>query len=289
MDVPPLPGVRMTTLDIPRYLHRLQLDAPPPLNLAGLTLLQQRHNALLPFETLSCLLRDAVPIDLDSVQRKLLDERRGGYCFELNGGLLALLQALGFDAQPLSARVLLAAQDGELTARTHLLLRVHVEGEDWLVDAGFGSLTPTVPLRLHDTAPQATPHERYLLQRLGDDGDFVLSAESSDGCRAMYRFDLQAPAPIDNVVGNWYVCTHPDSSFPGQLRASLTGPDWRRTIGSGNYTEYRPGQAPDKRPLHDVGDVREVLQQRFGVQLPDDPRLDPAINDWLQRSRAAIL
>jgi arylamine N-acetyltransferase len=125
----------------PRYLQRLQLDAPPPLTLAGLTLLQQRHNALLPFETLSCLLRDAVPIDLDSVQRKLLDDRRGGYCFELNGGLLALLQALGFDAQPLSARVLLAAQDGELTARTHLLLRVQVDGDDWLVDAGFGSLT----------------------------------------------------------------------------------------------------------------------------------------------------
>ncbi len=94
----------------PRYLQRLQLDAPPPRTLAGLTLLQQRHNALLPFETLSCLLRDAVPIDLDSVQRKLLDERRGGYCFELNGGLLALLQALGFDAQPLSARVLLAPE-----------------------------------------------------------------------------------------------------------------------------------------------------------------------------------
>ena len=170
----------MTTLDVPRYLQRLQLDAPPPLTLAGLTLLQQRHNALLPFETLSCLLRDAVPIDLDSVQRKLLDDRRGGYCFELNGGLLALLQALGFDAQPLSARVLLAAQDGELTARTHLLLRVQVDGDDWLVDAGFGSLTPTVPLRLHDPQPQATPHERYLLQRLPDEGDFVLSAESND-------------------------------------------------------------------------------------------------------------
>jgi arylamine N-acetyltransferase len=119
---------------------------------------------------------------------------------------------------------------------------VQVDGDDWLVDAGFGSLTPTVPLRLHDPQPQATPHERYLLRRLPGDGDFVLSAESGDGWRAMYRFDLQAPAPIDNVVGNWYVCTHPDSSFPGQLRASLTGPDWRRTIGSGNYTEYRPAR-----------------------------------------------
>ena len=101
----------------PRYLQRLELDAPPPLTLAGLTLLQQRHNALLPFETLSCLLRDAVPIDLDSVQRKLLDDRRGGYCFELNGGLLALLQALGFDAQPLSART--AGRPGRRTDRAH--------------------------------------------------------------------------------------------------------------------------------------------------------------------------
>ena len=59
------------SVDVPRYLQRLQLDAPPPLTLAGLTLLQQRHNALLPFETLTSLLRDAVAIDLDSVQHKL--------------------------------------------------------------------------------------------------------------------------------------------------------------------------------------------------------------------------
>jgi len=272
----------MTPLDIDRYLQRLQLDAPPPATVAGLTLLQQRHNALLPFETLTCLLRDAVPIDLDSVQRKLLHAQRGGYCFELNGALLALLQALGFDAHPLSARVLLSAGEGELTPRTHLLIRVRLEGEDWLVDAGFGSLTPTVPLRLHTTAAQDTPHERYRLQPL-DDGDFLLAASSGDDWRSLYRFDLVSPAPADNEVGNWYVCTHPSSSFPGELRASLAGPDWRRTLGSGHCTEYRAGQAPDKRALRDVADVRQVLQDRFGVRLPDDARLDPAIAGWLQR------
>ena len=196
----------------PRYLQRLRLDAPPPLTLAGLTLLQQRHNAVLPFETLSCLLRDAVPIDLDSVQRKLLDERRGGYCFELNGGLLALLQALGFDAQPLSARVLLAAQDGDLTARTHLLLRVQVDGDDWLVDAGFGSLTPTVPLRLHDPQPQATPHERYLLQRLPGEG---ISCCTPNPVTAGGRCTVSTCTCPHRSTTWWATgtCTHPDSSF----------------------------------------------------------------------------
>ena len=148
---------------------------------------------------------------------------------------------------------------------------------------------PTGPLLPDSEAEQATPHEPYRLTLVDD--TYTLRALVADSWRAMYLFDLQKVADIDYVVGNWYVCTHPDSSFPGQLRASLTGPDWRRTIGSGSgsYTEYRPGQAPDKRPLHDVGDVRAVLQQRFGMQLPDDPRLDPAINDWLQRSRAATL
>lgn len=275
----------MTTLDIPRYLQRLQLQAAPPATLAGLTLLQQRHNAHVPFETLTCLLRDAVPIDLDSVQRKLLDAQRGGYCFELNGAFLVLLQALGFDAHALSARVLLSAAEGELTPRTHLLIRVRLDGEDWLVDTGFGSLTPTVPLRLQETAAQDTPHERYRLQRL-DDGDYLLAASSGDDWRSLYRFDLTSPAAADNEVGNWYVCTHPHSSFPGELRASLTWPEGRRTMGSGNYTEYRPGQAPQKRALRDVADVRQVLQEGFGVRLPDDARLDPAIAGWLQRWHA---
>ncbi|WMJ70691.1 arylamine N-acetyltransferase [Stenotrophomonas sp. 24(2023)] len=275
----------MTTLDVPRYLHRLQLQTAPAVSLSGLTLLQQRHNALLPFETVTSLLRDAVPIDLDSVQRKLLVQGRGGYCFELNGALLALLQALGFDARPLAARVLLSVADGALSARTHLLLRVHLEGDDWLVDAGFGSLTPTVPLRLHDRAVQATPHEAYRIDRDGE--DFTLLAEGEQGWRRLYRFDLQAPEAADNVVANWYVCTHPDSSFPGQLRASLTGPDWRRTIGSGHYTQYHPGQPADRRALRDAADVRQVLREAFGMALPDDPRLDPAISDWLQRSAQA--
>ncbi|MBK0026604.1 arylamine N-acetyltransferase [Stenotrophomonas sp. S48] len=276
----------MTTLDVPRYLQRLQLSAAPSATLAGLAELQQRHNAHVPFETLTCLLRDAVPIDLDSVQRKLLHAQRGGYCFELNGAFLALLQALGFDAHPLSARVLLSAGDGELTPRTHLLIRVRLDDEDWLVDTGFGSLTPTVPLRLRETAVQDTPHEHYRLQRL-DNGDFLLAASSGDDWRSQYRFDLASPAAADNEVGNWYVCTHPHSSFPGELRASLTGPDWRRTIGSGNYTEYRHGQTPQKRALRDVADARQVLQDRFGVRLPDDARLDPAIAGWLQRWQSA--
>lgn len=275
----------MSPLDVSRYLQQLQLAAPPPVSLAGLTVLQQQHNALLPFETLTCLLRDPVPIDLDSVQHKLLAQQRGGYCFELNGALLALLQALGFDAHPLSARVLLSAEPGTLTARTHLLVRVRLDGEDWLVDAGFGSLTPTVPLRLQERGVQPTPHERF---RIDHDGlQFLLLAESGEAWRRLYGFDLQPPEPADNVVANWYVCTHPDSSFPGQLRASLTGPDWRRTIGSGNYSEYRSGQPPQKRALRDASDVREVLQTQFGVRVPEDARLDPAITRWLQQWQAA--
>ena len=242
---------------------------------------------MLPFETLSCLLRDAVPIDLDSVQRKLLDERRGGYCFELNGGLLALLQALGFDAQPLSARA--AGCPGRRPDRTDPPpLRVQVDGDDWLVDAGFGSLTPTVPLRLHDPQPQATPHERYLLQRLPGEG-----------------ISCCTPNPVTaggRCTVSTCTCPHRSTTWwaTGTCAPIPTPASWptaRVADRAGLATHHRqrqlhrvpPGQAPDKRPLHDVADVRDVLQQRFGMQLPEDPRLDPAINDWLQRSRAATL
>lgn len=263
------------------YLQRLGTALPLPPTLATLALLQRQHNATIPFETLTTLLRDAVAIDLPSVQHKVLAQGRGGYCYELNGLFLALLQQLGFDAHALAARVVMGAQPGDPpSARTHMLVRVVIEGVDYLADVGFGGSTPTAPLRLDHRFAQATPHGHYRLDL--HNGQYLLQADVAGEWRPLYQFDLQPQATADHVVGNWYVCTHPDSTFPGQLRVALATPEGRRTLGTGHYTEHRNGQPSERRALADVDEVLQVLRDRFGITAPPDPRLREAIAAWLR-------
>ena len=96
-----------TLADVAPYLRRLGHDQPPAHTLSTLRALQARHTAAFPFETLSTLLRLPVPLDLPSIERKLLHDDRGGYCYELNRLFLALLHTLGFDARAIAARVLM--------------------------------------------------------------------------------------------------------------------------------------------------------------------------------------
>lgn len=102
------------------YLKRLGYDTPPSPTLDTLRELQSRHTATFPFETLSTMLWVPVPIDLPSVERKVLHEGRGGYCYELNNMFLALLQQLGFEARGISGRVVMGGPEDALTARSPL-------------------------------------------------------------------------------------------------------------------------------------------------------------------------
>ncbi|KRA75925.1 N-hydroxyarylamine O-acetyltransferase [Lysobacter sp. Root667] len=264
-------------LDI--YLKRLGYAAAPAPTLDTLRELQQRHTAAFAFETLSTLLRMPVPVDLPSLERKLLHDGRGGYCYELNRLFQALLQDLGYDARSLTGRVVMGGPEDALPARTHRMLLVTVDEVRYLVDVGFGGLVPTAPLDLDSDEVQATAHEDYHLTR--HNGDYLLRAEVGGQWRGLYVFDLAPAAEIDHVVGNWYVCTHPDSPFLGQLFAARTGPGIRKTLNAGSYALHRNGAPSERRELPDADAVIAVLREELGVRVPDDPALRAAIEQRL--------
>lgn len=271
--------------DAALYLQRLGHDTAPPPTLDTLRQLQLRHTQVFAFETLATLLHVPVPIDLPALERKLLHEGRGGYCYELNRLYLALLQRLGFAVRPLTGRVVMGGPEDALTARTHLLLLVELDGEAWITDVGFGGMVPTGPLRLATEEAQQTPHEDYRLQRLVD-GDYLLRAQVAGAWRAMYRFDLQQPAAIDLEVGNWYVSTHADSPFLGQLVVARTGPGVRHTLHNGSHAVHRLGQASQRQQLRTVDAVLDVLQADFGIRVPEHAALRPTLARLLAQAPA---
>jgi len=253
------------------YLRRLGFDAPPAPTLETLRQLQLRHTGVFPFENLTTLSGEPVLIDLPSIEQKVLHNGRGGYCYELNNLFLALLQELGFDARAISGRVVMGQPEGAWTARTHRLSLVIIDDVRYITDVGFGGMVPTAPLLLDSRAEQLTPHEPYRID-LHVDG-FTLRANVAGEWRAMYIFDLQRQEDIDFAVGNWYVSTHPESSFVKQLMVARTGEGWRRTLNNGNFAIHRIGQDSERREVTDVQELIGLLGSEFGIRVPEQAQL----------------
>lgn len=253
------------------YLQRLGFDAPPAPTLETLRQLQLRHTGVFPFENLTTLSGEPVLIDLPSIEQKVLHDGRGGYCYELNNLFLALLQSLGFDVRAISGRVVMGQPEGAWTARTHRLSLVIINDVRYITDVGFGGMVPTVPLLLDTRAEQATPHESYRID-LHVDG-FTLRANVAGEWRAMYIFDLQRQEDIDFAVGNWYVSTHPESSFVKQLMVARTGEGWRRTLNNGSFAIHRIGHDSERREVTDVQELIGLLGGEFGIRVPEQAQL----------------
>ncbi|KAA0975601.1 arylamine N-acetyltransferase [Pseudomonas sp. ANT_H12B] len=248
------------------YLQRLGFDAPPAPTLETLRTLQLRHTGAFPFENITTLLGEPVLIDLPSIEQKVLHDGRGGYCYELNHLFLALLQDLGFDARGMSGRVVMGHPEGAWTARTHRLSLVTLDGVRYITDVGFGGMVPTAPLLLDNQAEQLTPHEPYRIEQ-HEDG-YTLRAKVAGEWKAMYIFDLQRQEDIDYAVGNWYVSTHPESSFTKQLMVARTGDGWRRTLNNSSFAIHRIGSESERRQVAGVDELIEVLESEFGIRVP---------------------
>jgi N-hydroxyarylamine O-acetyltransferase len=256
---------RLTNLAL--YLQRLGFDAPPAPTLENLRRLQLRHTGVFPFENLTTLSGEPVLIDLPSIEQKVLHEGRGGYCYELNNLFLALLQELGFQSRAISGRVVMGQPEGAWTARTHRLSLVTLEDERYITDVGFGGMVPTAPLLLDCRTEQLTPHEPYRIEQHVD--GYTLRAQVRGEWQAMYIFDLQRQEDIDFTVGNWYVSTHPESSFAQRLMVARTGEGWRRTLSNGSYAIHRIGQDSERRQVADVAELIALLDSEFGIRVPD--------------------
>jgi len=253
------------------YLQRLGFDAPPPPTLETLRQLQFRHTGAFPFENLATLSGEPVWIDLPSIERKVLYDGRGGYCYELNNLYLALLQTLGFDARGISGRVVIGQPEGAWPARTHRLSLVTLDDERYISDVGFGGMVPTAPLLLDSRGEQPTPHEPYRIDQHVD--GYTLRARLGDEWRQMYIFDLQRQEDIDYAVGNWYVSTHPESSFTRQLMVARTGEGWRRTLNNGSFALHRIGQESERREVADIQELIALLDDEFGIRVPENALL----------------
>jgi N-hydroxyarylamine O-acetyltransferase len=253
------------------YLERLAIVELPDPSIPTLRTLHYLHPQVFPFESLSPLLGVEIDLTIPAIFKKMVMDRRGGYCFEHNLLFGAVLTALGFSVKSLAARVLWKVSDDKLLPRDHLALLVQSEGVEYLVDVGFGGNTMTAPLVLHKNGPQDTSHERFQLTKVAE--HFVLSIEINQAWREMYYFGLEEYLLPDYQVISWYLGTHPSSIFTKDLMAALTRPDRRFALKNNQFTIHHKNGVTEKRLLQSPNEVLALLQSDFGINIAGLPLL----------------
>lgn len=260
------------TIDLDAYFERIRYAGGRAPTLATLAAIHARHAEAIAFENLNPLMGWPVRLDVESLQQKMVRDGRGGYCFEQNLLFKHALDALGFRVTGLAARVLWGAPEDTVTARSHMLLRVDLEEQPYIVDAGFGGVTLTGPLRLEADIEQFTPHEPFRLLKVND--EFIEQVKLHGDWMSLYRFSLQENLLPDYEVANWYLSNHPDSRFVTGLLAARPAPDRRYALLNNQFAVHHLNGRTERRILTSADDMRETLENAFRLTLPDTPDLD---------------
>ena len=185
------------------------------------------HATSIPFENLDSHRGIPISLQLADLERKLVADRRGGYCFEHNLLLAAALEELGMQIEPMLARVRRGGAPAESRPRGHLVLRVtDRDGRAWLADVGFGLGTLLDPIPF---GPSGV-HEQsgWSFQTVVDGDELVLQTLGPDGWSDVYGFEPKPSSMIDIEVSNWWICTNPASPFVSGLIASVNHDDGSR-------------------------------------------------------------
>jgi N-hydroxyarylamine O-acetyltransferase len=257
-----------SSFDLSAYFARIRYDGPRTPTLETLRAIQLLHPQAIAFENLNPLLGIPVPLDIDSLQEKLVRSRRGGYCFEHNGLLFQALRALGFRVSGLAGRVVWNNPPDTIPPRSHMVLRVELDEGTYIADVGFG-MSPTACLRLVPDIVQETPHESFRL--LEKDGVYTLQCNLKGQWMSFYMFDLQEQAPVDYQVANHYVSTWPTSHFVTSLIAARATPDGRCGLRNNRLSIHTRNGESEQRVLASAAEISGVLKDLFGVVVPDEP------------------
>jgi N-hydroxyarylamine O-acetyltransferase len=143
------------------------------------------HSQSIAYESLDIMLGRPPKLDVPTLQAKMIDRRRGGYCFEQNMLFRAGLRSLGYRMTSLQGRVVRGMPIDAPRPAIHMLLRVELPEGPYLADAGFGNLAPTAALLLRPLVEQDTPHEVMRFIDVG--GELTLQARLKNGWEYIYR------------------------------------------------------------------------------------------------------
>lgn len=249
-------------MNVETYLERINYRGPRAPTAETLRALQVAHLLAVPFENLSIHARQPIILEDEALFTKIVERRRGGFCYEANGLFAALLRALGFDVAMLAAEVARAG-GGFGPAFDHMALMVTLE-QRWLADVGFGD-SFREPLRLDERGEQMQDGRAY---RILPDGSYLVLTQrnkSDEEWEAQYRFTLRPHEYADYAGMCLYHQTSPESHFTKARICSRATEGGRITLSEMRFITTSQDGGRQERTLTSQEEYAEILREQFGI------------------------
>jgi N-hydroxyarylamine O-acetyltransferase len=248
-------------LNVKAYLERINYHGSLAPTAETLRELQVAHLLAVPFENLSIHAGQPIVLEDKALFTKIVERRRGGFCYEANGLFAALLLALGFEVVMLSAGV--ADAEGEFGPDfDHMALMVSLE-QRLLVDVGFGD-SFLEPLLLDEQGEQVQGRRAYRI--LPDDTHLILMRrDEGDEWKAQYRFTLRSQTYADYAEMCRYHQTSPQSHFTKARICSRATREGRITLSEMRFITTSKNGERQERTLTSEEEYADVLREQFGI------------------------
>jgi N-hydroxyarylamine O-acetyltransferase len=253
-------------MHVEKYLERIGYQGNLNPTLQTLSTLQTLHLQTVPFETLNIHYNQPIILKEDLLYEKIVKNKRGGFCYELNGLFARLLEELGFKVTKLSAATITDA--GTFGPDfDHVALLVHLD-EDYLVDVGFGDSFES-PLRFNERGKQDQGGRSYQIAE--DGGAFILldqnNRDENPQMQPQYRFDLQPHELGEFQERCDFFQYSPASTFKTRRVCSRATPAGRITL-SGSRLIVTQANAKEEKELNSEEEVAQTLKEYFGIVMP---------------------
>lgn len=248
-------------MDVTAYLKRINYTGSIEANRQTLEALQMAHLLAVPFENLDIHLGRLIVLDSDRLYKKVVEDRRGGFCYELNGTFAELLRALGFRVTMIAAGVM--SEEGTFGPDfDHLTLMVEMK-ERWLVDVGFGD-SFRKPLLLDERGEQKQGNDAYRIDSLGE--TLTLIRLHGNNWMPQHRFTLRPRQLGDYAEMCHYHQTSPNSPFTQKRVCTIATPEGRITL-SDRRLITTVGRERQERELATDEEYLDALREYFGVNI----------------------
>lgn len=238
------------------YCARLGLTSPTA-TLDFLSTALDRQIKTIAFENIDVQNGKGISIEPADIVQKVLLQKRGGYCYELNGLFALVLQALGIEYSLIACRPLVYPVR---RPKTHMAIIATIDGNAYLIDTGFGANGPRAPIALSliDQPIEQGPDTFQLTQQ---NDDYTLSALIDNQWATQYSFNTTAHELIDFAPANYMNSTHPDVLFTQKLIALIFTDAGRKVLAGNEYREVAHGERTERKLSQ--SEVSELLASEF--------------------------